>query len=584
MGMIRLAAAIFASASALAFSGEDPDRTFVDLPLSPVPEPASAVSVSFSVPASVASVRAVTLHLHSGDGWLSAEVPSVRARGTLRVPFGAFVSDGAAGPAVSADLLRVSFWRRSPETAPPPVAVSAATFAPPAAVAVAGTGPFSDRCARILERIGVSFDRLSPTGFSASDLGSVRVLFLPDASSLSSRDVSVVRSFARRGGRPVVFYSADAGLSSTLGLRAGSWEGGSWSGLLVSSSGRRIPHETENRICPRPGPDSRVLAVWLDSEGRETSAPAVVLAPRGAWFAHVPPRAYPAACDLFRTLLSSLAERSSLLPDSSSESFSHSPDSGIPPLAFEGPSPSAVEPPDGFLVAAWASAPPKSVPVGLGAVFVRAPEAWFCDESCPARKGDRPSFHVWLPCLMDDAGAWSDPADPAVRKRICETAVRLVRAGAAGGHLDYVRTAAGTPAGEGAAGAVTELVRAVSRAVREASPGALVSAAVFPTPAEAASVNQDWPAWVRDGLVDFVSPMIYCDDPETFRVKLDACLAVAPASSLLPGIGTGADESQTDLPAASAQLSACISSGCRGAAFFALDDALRELLPSLLAP
>lgn len=568
MGMIRLAAAIFASASALAFSGEDPDRTFVDLPLSPVAEPASAVSVSFSAPASVASVRAVTLHLHSGDGWLAAEVPSVRARGTLRVPFGAFVSDGAAGPAVSADLLRVSFWRRSPETAPPPVAVSAATFAPPAAVAVAGTGLFSDRCCRILERIGVAFDRLPPTGFSASDLGSVRVLFLPDASSLSSRDVSVVRSFARRGGRPVVFYSADAGLSSTLGLRAGSWEGGSWSGLLVSSSGHRIPHETENRICPRPGPDSRVLAVWLDSEGRETSAPAVVLAPRGAWFAHVPPRAYPAACDLFRTLLASLAGGPSLLPDP----------------APDGPSPSPVAPPDGFLVAAWASAPPKSVPSGLGAVFVRAPEAWFCDESCPARKGDRPSFHVWLPCLMDDAGAWSDPADPAVRDRLCETAARLVRAGAAGVHLDYVRTAAGTPAGEGAAGSVTELVRAVSRAVREASSGALVSAAVFPTPAEAASVNQDWPAWVREGLVDFVSPMIYCDDPETFRVKLDACLAVAPASSLLPGIGSGADESQTDLPAASAQLSACISSGCRGAAFFALDDALRELLPSLLAP
>lgn len=568
MGMIRLAAAIFASASALAFSGEDPDRTFVDLPLSPVAEPASAVSVSFSAPASVASVRAVTLHLHSGDGWLAAEVPSVRARGTLRVPFGAFVSDGAAGPAVSADLLRVSFWRRSPETAPPPVAVSAATFAPPAAVAVAGTGPFSDRCARILERIGVAFDRLPPTGFSGSALEPVRVLFLPDASSLSARDVSVVRSFARRGGCPVVFYSADAGLSSTLGLRAGSWEGGSWSGLLVSSSGRRIPHETENRICPRPGPDSRVLAVWLDSEGRETSAPAVVLAPRGAWFAHVPPRAYPAACDLFRTLLASLAGGPSLLPDP----------------APDGPSPSPVEPPDGFLVAAWASAPPKSVPAGLGAVFVRAPEAWFCDESCPARKGDRPSFHVWLPCLMDDAGAWSDPADPAVRDRLCKTAVRLVGAGAAGVHLDYVRTAAGTPAGEGAAGAVTELVRAVSRAVREASPGALVSAAVFPTPAEAASVNQDWPAWVREGLVDFVSPMIYCDDPETFRVKLAACLAVAPASSLLPGIGSGADESQTDLPAASAQLSACISSGCRGAAFFALDDALRELLPSLLAP
>ncbi len=565
--MIRLAAAAFLSIAASSFAG-DQDRTFADVPLSAVAEPAAAVSVVFSAPAPVSSVRAVTFHLHSGDGWLATEIPAARARGVLRVPFGAFVPDGSAGPASSADVLRVSFWRRSPESAPPPVAVSSASFAPPAAVAVAGTGLPADRCARILDKIGVAFDRLPATGLTAADLGSVRVLFLPDASTLVSRDVSAVRAFVKRGGRAVVFYGSSAGLSSALGLRPGAWEGGSWSGLLVSSSGRRIPHETENRICPRPGPDSRVLAVWLDSEGRETSAPAVVLSPRGAWFAHVPPRAYPAACDLFRSVISALA--GDLLTVSES-----GPDDRQP---------SPVAPPAGFLVAAWASAPVKSAPDGLGALFVRATAPWFGESAgSSAQDGARPALHAWLPCLVDDAGEWADPADPAVRDRLCKAAARLVRTGAAGVHLDYVRTAVGAPAGEGAASAVTELVRAVSRAVREASPGAMVSAAVFPTPAEAASVNQDWPAWVREGLVDFVSPMIYCDDPETFRAKLAACIAVAPASSLLPGIGTGADESQTGLSAAAAQLSACISSGCRGAAFFALDYSLSELLPSLVS-
>ena len=75
--------------------------------------------------------------------------------------------------------------------------------------------------------------------------------------------------------------------------------------------------------------------------------------------------------------------------------------------------------------------------------------------------------------------------------------------------------------------------------------------------------------------------MIYEDDPDVFRIRLDACLAAAPAAALVPGIGTGADESQADLPAVRAELGACVDAGCRGAAFFALDDALLEILAGL---
>ncbi|MBR1587939.1 MAG: hypothetical protein IJ658_06410, partial [Kiritimatiellae bacterium] len=62
------------------------------------------------------------------------------------------------------------------------------------------------------------------------------------------------------------------------------------------------------------------------------------------------------------------------------------------------------------------------------------------------------------------------------------------------------------------------------------------------------------------------------------------CLAAAPAAALVPGIGTGADESQTDSAAAAAELSACVEAGCRGAAFFRLDDSLPELLGAILRP
>lgn len=532
-------------------------RVFADVPLPPAPERAAAVGLVFDAPVPPGPVRGVSIHLHSGNGWLSADLPVSRACGAVRIPFSAFSPEGDPGPAAAADTLRLSLWARAAEGTGTVSLVSARLIAP-APVAVAGEGLGAERCGRILNRIGVPFDLLPATGFSEEDLAAVRVLLLPDAASLAPRDITAVRAFVRRGGRPVVFYSPDPRLADALGLRPGAWEGGSWSGLSVSGSGRRIPHQTENRICPRHGANARVLAVWVDSLGRETAEPAVVLAPRGAWFAHIPPRAYPATCDLFRTVLSSLAEGI------------------VEPPAAEGPAASlAAALPSGFPLAAWASAPERDVPPALRALFVRVAAGAPIPEAAGT---NAPALHAWLPCLLAGDGSWLDPADPDVRRAAAAEAARLVQAGAAGVSLDYVRTAAGVPATPERAAAVTALVREVSAAVRAASPKAVVSAAVFPTPSEAASVNQDWPTWVKEGAVDFVAPMIYTDDPATFRAKLDACLSAAPAAALVPGIGTGADESQTDLPATAAELSACVSVGCRGAAFFALDDALRELL------
>ena len=70
--------------------------------------------------------------------------------------------------------------------------------------------------------------------------------------------------------------------------------------------------------------------------------------------------------------------------------------------------------------------------------------------------------------------------------------------------------------------------------------------------------------------------MIYTASPSTFRSQLDACLAAAPADKSLPGIGTGADESQIGPDVADAEIALCAK--CRGFAFFALDEALLELL------
>ena len=83
---------------------------------------------------------------------------------------------------------------------------------------------------------------------------------------------------------------------------------------------------------------------------------------------------------------------------------------------------------------------------------------------------------------------------------------------------------------------------------------------------------------MREGLVDYVCPMIYTESPAEFRAQLDSCLAVAPADRILPGIGTGADESQTDAPTTADEVTEAVRSNCRGVAFFTLNDSLLEIL------
>ena len=538
----------------------DPDRSFADVPLRQAPENAAAVSVAFASPVPVAAVRAVTFHLRSGSGWLSAQIPPERARGTVRLPLAAFSPDGSAGPARAADALRVSLWRRAPESDTAPLPVSSAAFSPPAAVAVAGSGPYAARCSRILERAGIDFDLLPATGFTKEILAGVRVLFLPEPDSSGREDSAQLRQFVRGGGRLVVFYSADPALSRAIGLLPGSWEGSEtgWRAMSVAGTGRRIPHETRNRICPRPGPGARTLATWVAADGRDTAAPAVVLTPSGAWFSHVPPRAFPAACDLVRGIVDALAP-------------------GVAPARTAPPPAAPVATPPGFRLGAWIPAEhaDSPAPKACDLLFVDAPAARF---SAKTSGGPR----VWMKCLLSEGGAWLDPSDPGVRRKIAADAVRFVRSGAAGVHLDYVRSPGGGAPDEKRAAAVTALVREISRAVREADARAEISAAVFPTPADAAAVDQDWPGWIAEGLVDYVCPMIYDDDAESFRARLGACLDAAPAAALVPGIGTGADESQTGAATAAAELSACVEAGCRGAAFFRLDDSLPELLGAVL--
>ena len=573
----------------------DSDRTFADIPLAAPAAAPAALVVSFADSVPAAAVRAVTVHLRCGAGWRTASLPAERARGRVRLPFGAFSSvEGIPGPAEKADLVRISLWRRTPGADTPPVGVVFAGLTPPAAVAVvratgetapretAFAGRMADRLERILSRAGVPFDTLLDTDLPEGEGTPPRTfLFLPYAPSLSSACFAALRAHVADGGRVVAFYNASPELSGLLGLAPPRYRSASPGWTAMAWNGRRVPHVTEHLLVPvvKDPATTTVAATWIDADGKDTRLPAVAVTRHGALFAHVPPLAYPAAQDLLLAILGGAVAPAGSPP--APREAGSVPEDSASGSREAGPVPEASA--SGSLVGAWVAASrlPSAVPPELNTLFAYLAAV----QAAPADR--RSAVHVWLPLLdpVDVPGhRWLDPAVPADRA----AALRRVRAAArlrpAGIHFDYVRSRDGAAASPEAAAAVTSLLREAVALVRELAPDAAISAAVFPTPAAAAAVNQDWPAWIKEGLVDFVCPMIYEDDPDAFRAALAQCLAASPADRLVAGIGTGADEAQVDAAAFRDEVAASAAAHLRGVAFFAFDDALLELLPGFGSP
>ena len=214
---------------------------------------------------------------------------------------------------------------------------------------------------------------------------------------------------------------------------------------------------------------------------------------------------------------------------------------------------------------------------------------------------------------------WLNPADPR-NADLALAAVRelVTRYSVDGVHLDYVRypgpdscfspvsrrefekdrgrrvddwPRAAAPGGPLAAeyqrwraGRITAFVRAVNREVKAIRPTAKVSAAVFSSyPDSISSVAQDWGAWLRDGLVDFVCPMTYTTDAAGFAALTQKHLALPGAKGrVMPGLGVTADESQLAADQAIEQIVAARRLGAPGFMLFDLSHTLREeILPML---
>ena len=83
---------------------------------------------------------------------------------------------------------------------------------------------------------------------------------------------------------------------------------------------------------------------------------------------------------------------------------------------------------------------------------------------------------------------------------------------------------------------VTQVIESIRRALHGVRPGAILSAAVYPSSESRRKVHQDVAGWVKRGLVEWVFPMSYTDNDQFFRIRARENRAELGVTCF-PGIG-----------------------------------------------
>lgn len=599
-------------ATRLSFAGMsvDKSRAYEDFPLAPSKaRNPSALHVSFSLDMP-SMVRAVTLHLKSGDGWHTADLSKrhidYTAPVTMRIPLSAFSADGSAGPIEKSTLIRLSAWMDNPMEGDASISAAFTGKADYAIAAKKTLSPGDDgnamakyvqRLESLLCKAGIEYDVIDISKEALKGYKAVAVPYLGKGKAQEE----VLMGYLRSGGRIVLFYHHSPLLGSAMGIESIPWKLDAlpWTAVQYGEDGsprRRFPYFTANTMGVRPkkGGSAKTAAWLVDSTGEKSRNAAVVVSPKGAWFSHIPPRAYPAAADLVGAIMRGEAPKGGNV-----SKIGNLPKDGMVAAWLLSPLPR--------MRGGWKKAAPLYKSLGINTIFLRVQSAASLigpyrgdageniEEAIRECRKNGISLHGWVACFSADGlekedrkifeekrlfskenGDWLDPAKSENRRILCKSLAELAKYGLDGIHLDYVRSFDTAPQSKEAAKAIDSFVKEASRAIRGENRRIEISAAVFPTPQSAKRRNQNWPGWIKAGYVDFVTPMTYAATAENFSRQIALCLDSAPPEKIVPGIATGANDCQLDAKTAERQIG--ISRKCRGIAFFALEDALLELL------
>lgn len=290
----------------LAFDCSDQDRLYWDRVGPWSAGDRSLLDLEFSVE-NAEAIRSCLIYFESGDGWHVGAVP-IRRPGRQRVflPLRSMSAEGQPGGWTSVRRVRLSFWRAAAapaeftlhnlQTAHPLVTVLVGSESLPDAGERAFARGAANRVLRWLEAMGQPATLIPELEFEPTSASSVAIL--PYNLNLPERTWIAVREFARRGGRLIVCYSADARLAELMGVRTGVYlrltNGLQWTSFRFTDSERwPWPSEiaqTATQLLPvTPArSDARVIATWSGSSTDLPPLAAWVASSNGFWMTQVP--------------------------------------------------------------------------------------------------------------------------------------------------------------------------------------------------------------------------------------------------------------------------------------------------------
>lgn len=481
----------------------------------------------------------------------------------------------------------------------------------------------------------------SKDGLSAA-LSKSKIAFLVGYSEVSEAEMKTIRNFHSRGGRLIVFYSSAPKLAALMGVKCIGYKAaaypGQWSCMnfnLDSSKGwpKSILQTSTvlQRAVPIPG-KSRVIATWADRTGKSNGEPAWIVSNFGYWMTHVLladgdekekarlvaamvgsilPSAWNYAQARKRELsetasVKAFAERQVRRPGEIHAVWDHS---GC-----------------GLYPGNWSKTMAVLKANGVTDVFVNVAGAGFAhypSDVLPRSKtyeqeGDQLTaclaagrkanirVHAWILCFTATRSAPSvldtfakrawrlktktgklseylDPSNPAVRNHILAAIdeIQFKYPSINGIHLDFVRWYELSAKPKNAVQVISRFVASAKR--RVIGPRWFTTAVLGKYPACVNSVGQDWSSWIGANLVDYVVPMDYTENTDTFESYLVQHSALKThARKTIAGIGVTANESRLTPLQVINQIRLARKYNLAGVALFDLDRTLEvNILPYL---
>ncbi|MBU4365579.1 MAG: family 10 glycosylhydrolase [Verrucomicrobia bacterium] len=153
------------------------------------------------------------------------------------------------------------------------------------------------RISRWLQDFGLGHSVVDDEAVVAGRLKSARLAILPYNSLPPDKELRALESFVKRGGKLMVFYSAEPKLAELMGLKLGRYQtakvAGQWSSFAFNKHASplvpKVVYQDSSNILPAypANDDARIIATWQNSAGKDLADPAWVQSPHGLWMSHV---------------------------------------------------------------------------------------------------------------------------------------------------------------------------------------------------------------------------------------------------------------------------------------------------------